>query len=235
MITGNSSPYQYRTVLLEIHRVASAFRSLLTSDKEAVNKFNDSLDVIVDIKDSLNDLKGSKNFTSEVAGAIEKMDGDIADIQKELLHYREAMQAAISNTSTYSDKTWDNPAKFIEEVFGQLKVFYLAPSLILFSKSEWMMSEYLSEDWIKGLCLKILQNLPDTQNEISVLIICLVSGIIVFLILNAFINSRSKLDKNKLKPFKKSLLWFFVAMFFVAYNYSAPFMPKNSIVFVLCL
>lgn len=235
LITGISSPYQYRQVLREICHVAYKFQYLLNSDSDDVNLLSNFLEVITEAKESLKDLRGAKNLPSEIITSIDKMDSDMTDIQTKFVYYRDAMKAGISRTDTYSGVSFDNPTKFNEVVFAQLKSFYLNPNDNFFSKSAWMMSRYLSKDWINSFYLRIQQNFPDNQNEFTVLSICLVAGIIVFLIFNMLINKCSKLDRKKLKPFKESLLWLIMGIVFIVYNYSVAFMPKNSIVLVLAV
>ena len=235
LITGSTSPYDYRQVLREICYVAYDFQSLLSSDSDDVAILSNYLDMITEAKESVKDLMEAKNISPEVIASLDKMDSDMSEIHAKFLYYRDAMKAGISQTSTYAGVSFDHPDKFNEVVFAQLKTFYLNPSSYFFSKSAWMMSKYLRQDWFNNLRIKIKQNFPDNQNEFTVLSICLVGGIIVFLIFNLLINKRSKLDKKKLKPFKESLLWFIMALVFIVYNYSVAFMPKNSIVLALAI
>lgn len=235
LIAGSSSPYEYRQALREICYVAHDFQSLLNFDRNEVDSLSNYLDMLSEAKESLKDLKGAKNLPPDVLTAIDKMDSDMTDIQTKFLYYRDAMRASISKTDTYSGISFNNPTKFNEVVFSQLKSFYFTPNTYLFSKSAWMISRYFREDWVNAMCLKLSQNFPDNQNEFTVLSICLLGGIVLFLIFNILINKFSKIDKKKLKPFKESLFWFVMAMAFIAYNYSVAFMPKNSIVMVLAV
>lgn len=235
LVTGSSSPYEYRQVLREICHVAIAFQGILDSDSADVRTLTNYLDMIEEAKTSLKELKNTKNIEPEVISSIDRMDNDMTDIQTKFLYYRDALKAGIAKTDTYSGISFDNPTKFNEIVFNQLKTFYLTPNLSLFSKSVWTFSRYLRQDWINGLRLKISQNFPENQHELTALSVCLVGGIIVFLIFNVLINKRSKLDKKKLMPFRGSLFWFVLALVFIVYNYSVAFMPKNSIVIILAI
>ena len=235
LVVGSTSPYDYRQVLREICHTALEFQHVLLVDNQKVDALTSYLDMINEAKLSLDELKKAKNLPPDIIRTLDDMDRDLGDIQIKFTYYRDALKSSLSKTNTYSGISFNNPTKFNEVVFNQLRSFYLTPDLDLFSKSAWMMSRYLGDDWINSFKLKMIENFPNNYDEVTVFTVCLISGIILFFIFSFIINKVVRLSEKHLKPFKKSLFWFILAIVLVTYNYNVEFMPKNSLVVLLAI
>ncbi|HBM16739.1 MAG TPA: hypothetical protein DD381_10415 [Lentisphaeria bacterium] len=226
----SKSPYEYRQVLRQIFYVAYKYQKIFNADKDDLAAISNYLELSGEALASLNDLKKVKNIPSDTVPMVDKMITDLKEVQSKFTSYKDSLDAELSKMDSYQGITFNNPSKFNEIVFKQLKAFYIYPNMDLYSRNTWEISRLLRKDWVDGLKLKVVQNFPNTMSEFQSLGLCIFGAIIAYFIVSILLKKISSLSKESLRPFRESAFWFIMAFIFIIYSYSLDFIPKDSII-----